>query len=111
MYELYETMDYRFKTRNPNAVLFTDKGLWTREAINKDTVLVIQAKNLHQENDTLLLRDVSIMEMDRKSRLIRRVEAFAATLDDKNGFELKDVKSMKPAKPELTCPASNIPPA
>ncbi len=105
MYELYETMDYRFKTRNPNAVLFTDKGLWTREAINKDTVLVIQAKNLHQENDTLLLRDVSIMEMDRKSRLIRRVEAFAATLDDKNGFELKDVKVYEAGKARIDLPS------
>jgi len=99
MYELYETMDYRFKTRNPNAVLFTDKGLWTREAIN------IQAKNLHQENDTLLLRDVSIMEMDRKSRLIRRVEAFAATLDDKNGFELKDVKVYEAGKARIDLPS------
>ena len=81
MYELYETMDYRFKTRNPNAVLFTDKGLWTREAVNKDTVLVIQARNLHQENNSLLLREVTIMEMDRNAQLIRRVEAFAATLD------------------------------
>ena len=78
MYELYETMDYRFKTRNPNAVLFTDKGLWTREAVNKDTVLVIQARNLHQENNSLLLREVTIMEMDRNAQLIRRVEAFAA---------------------------------
>ena len=82
MYELYETMDYRFKTRNPNAVLFTDKGLWTREAVNKDTVLVIQARNLHQENNSLLLREVTIMEMDRNAQLIRRVEAFAATLDE-----------------------------
>lgn len=104
MYELYETMDYRFKTRNPNAVLFTDKGLWTREAVTKDTVLVIQAKNLHQENNSLLLREVSIMEMDRDSQLIRRLEAFAATLDDHNGFELKDVKVYQAGKATLVLP-------
>lgn len=105
MYELYETMDYRFKTRNPNAVLFTDKGLWTREAVNKDTILVIQAKNLHQENNSLLLREVSIMEMDRDSQLIRRLEAFAATLDDKNGFELKDVKVYQAGKATIILPS------
>lgn len=104
MYELYETMDYRFKTRNPNAVLFTDKGLWTREAIDKDTVLVIQAKNLHQEQNTLLFREVSIMEMDRDSQLLKRLEAFAATLDEENGFELKDVKVYEAGKPVISLP-------
>lgn len=105
MYELYETMDYRFKTRNPNAVLFTDKGLWTREAVNKDTVLVIQARNLHQENNSLLLREVTIMEMDRNAQLIRRVEAFAATLDNSNGFELKDVKVYEAGKATIALPS------
>ncbi len=104
MYEIYEVMDYRFKTRNPNAVLFSDKGLWTREATDQDTVLVIQSKSLHQEQDTLLLRNVSIMEMDRDSQLLKRLEAFAATLDEKNGFELKDVKVYEAGKPVVSLP-------
>lgn len=100
MFELYETMDYRFKTRNPNAVLFTDKGLWTREAINKDTVLVIQARSVRQEDqDKLLLMDVGILEMDRNSQLRRRVDAFAATLDGNKGMELKDVRVYEAGKP------------
>lgn len=99
MYEMYETMDYRLKTRNQEAVLFTDKGLWTREAIDDDKVLILQAKSIRQEGKSLFLRDVSILEMDRNSQLLRRIEAFAATLDKDREFELKDVKVFEAGKP------------
>lgn len=52
MYEAYETLDYRFKTKNPKAVLFSDKGLWIREAIDENRFLVLQAKSLRQEGKT-----------------------------------------------------------
>lgn len=99
MYELYETLDYRFDTRNPNAVLFSERGLWTREAVNENTFQVMQAKSARQENDgSLFLRDVSIIEMNRKSQPERRIEAFAATLN--NGFfDLKDLKIYESGKP------------
>lgn len=99
MYELYETLDYRFDTRNPNAVLFSERGLWTREALDEDTFQVMQAKSARQENDhSLFLRDVSIIEMNRKSQPLRRLEAFAATLKD-GYFDLKDVKIFEAGKP------------
>lgn len=99
MYEIYETLDYRFDTRNPNAVLFSDKGLWTREALNENMFQVMQAKSARQENDdSLFLRDVSILEMNRKSQPERRIEAFAATLND-GYFDLKDLKIYAAGKP------------
>ena len=102
MYEIYETLDYRFDTRNPNAVLFSDKGLWTREALDEDTFQVMQAKSARQENDdSLFLRDVSILEMNRKSQPERRIEAFAATLND-GYFDLKDLKIYAAGKPVET---------
>lgn len=91
MYDLYETLEYRFETKNPKAVLFSDQGLWIREAIDDDKVMVLQAKSLRQEKDGLLMRKVTILEMDRKSQPEKRLEAFVAYL--KNGvFELKDVR-------------------
>ena len=45
MNELYETLNYRFKTHNPKAVLFSEKGLWLREAISADKFLYLQAKS------------------------------------------------------------------
>jgi len=82
MYDLYETLEYRLKTKNPKAVLFSDQGLWIREAIDKDNVMVLQAKSVRQEKADLFLRDISILEMDRRSQPSRRLEAFAGTLKD-----------------------------
>lgn len=92
MYELHETIKYRFVTRNPNAMLFSSKGLWIREAIGDDKVLVIQAKSLRQEEGEILsMRDVSILEMDRNSQIIRRVEGLIGELNE-NMFRLRGVK-------------------
>lgn len=91
LYDLYETLEYRLKTRNPKAVLFSDQGLWIREALDKDNIMVLQAKSVRQEKDDLLLRDISIIEMDRKSQPAKRIEAFAGTLED-GYFDLKDVR-------------------
>lgn len=91
MYNLYETLEYRYETKNPKAVLFSDQGLWIREAIDDDNIMVLQAKSLRQEKDGLLMRNVTILEMDRKSQPSRRLEAFVAYLKD-GLFELKDVR-------------------
>ena len=98
MYEMYETMDYRLKTKNPKAVLFSDKGLWIREAADENHVLVMQAKSVRQKDeDTLYLYDVSILELDRDSQILRSVDAFMAVLQN-NRFELKEVKVYEAGK-------------
>lgn len=99
MYEVHETLDYRFKTRIPDAVLFNFKGLWIRESLDKDKHNVLQAKNIRQEGEELLLRDVTILEMDKESQIIRRIEAFVAVLKQDKTFELKDVKIYIAGKP------------
>lgn len=92
MYELHETIKYRFATRNPDAVLFSSKGLWIREAAADGRVLVISAKSLRQEaNESLSMRDVSILEMDKESQILRRVEGLIGELDG-NNFTLRGVK-------------------
>ncbi|MBE6458670.1 MAG: LPS export ABC transporter permease LptG [Alphaproteobacteria bacterium] len=98
MYDMYETLNYRMKTKNPNAVLFSDQGLWIREAIDDNNVMVLQAKSLRQEKEELLLRGVTIIEMDRRSQPRRRIEAFAGVLHE-GQFELKDVHVFKAGYP------------
>lgn len=98
LYSMFETLERRMDTKNPSAMLYSDKGLWLREALSQDKVMVLQAKSLHQENNDLLLRTVSIIEMDRKSQPLRRLEAFAGVLE--NGFfDLKDVKIFAAGEP------------
>lgn len=101
MYDLYETLEYRLKTRNPKAVLFSDQGLWIREAIDDDNVMVLQAKSLRQEKGEVLLRGVTILEMDRRSQPGKRIEAFAGTLKD-GYFDLRDVRIFKAGQPTET---------
>lgn len=98
MYEWHETIKYRFSTHDPKAVLFSSKGLWIREAADKDNVLVIQAKSLHQEEDEVLaMRDVSILEMDRNSQILRRLEALVGELKEQT-FRLKGVRVYESGK-------------
>ncbi|MBQ7303535.1 MAG: LptF/LptG family permease, partial [Alphaproteobacteria bacterium] len=91
MYEMHETIKYRFITRNPNAMLFSSKGLWIREAMGEDKILVLKAKSLRQEdNEVLSMQEVSILEMDRQSQIIKRVEALLGELKE-NTLKLRGV--------------------
>ncbi len=104
MYEMHETIKHRFITRNPKAMLFTNKGLWIREAAEDGNILVIQAKSLRQkENEELLMHEVSILEMDRDSQIIRRVEGLLGELKGSD-FTLKGVKVFESGKETKTLP-------
>ncbi|MBE6443747.1 MAG: LPS export ABC transporter permease LptG [Alphaproteobacteria bacterium] len=98
LYGMFETLERRMDTKNMSAMSFSDQGLWIREAIADDKVMVLQAKSLHPENNDLLLRGVTIIEMDKKSHPIRRIEAFAAVLE-KGFFDLRDVSVYTEGKP------------
>ena len=102
MYEMHETIKYRFVTRNPEAMLFSSKGLWIREAISDDKILVLKAKSLRQEeNEVLSMQDVIILEMDRQSQIVKRVEALLGELKD-NKLHLRGVKVFESGKETKT---------
>ena len=95
MYEMHATLKYRFITRDPTAMLFSSKGLWIREAEGPDKVLVVQAKSLRQEDaKTLSMRDISILEMDQKGQILRRIDGLVGELHKKN-FKLRGVRIFK----------------
>ncbi|MBQ9035253.1 MAG: LptF/LptG family permease [Alphaproteobacteria bacterium] len=99
MYEWHEVLSYRLVSRNPNAMLFSSRGLWIREAVEDGKVLLIQAKTLRQEKDNLLwMRDISITELNSSSQITQAYEAYFATLEG-NVFHLKDVKHIVGGKP------------
>ena len=66
--------------------------------MGKDKVLLIQAKTLRQENNTLWMRDVSITELGPNAQILKGYEAYFATLEG-NSFHLKDVKVLENGKP------------
>lgn len=98
LYEWHEILDYRLDSHDPNAVLFSSKGLWIRESLENGQVLLIQAKSLRQEDNILWMKDFSITELNRSSQITRSYEAFIASLEG-DEFHLKDVKVLEGGKP------------
>lgn len=99
MFEWHQILSYRLSSHNPNAVLFSSKGLWIREALDNEHILLIQAKTVRQEKDNLLwMRDISITEINSASQITESFEAYFATLKG-NVFHMKDVKKMSDGKP------------
>ena len=94
LYELRETLSYRLSTNNPNAFLFSNKGLWIREGRDKEHMAIINASSLNLQEDVLWLHDISIIEADERTQIKRRIEAFVATLEDGN-LNLRDVRIYK----------------
>ena len=102
MFELHELLSYRLQSHNPNAVLFSSKGLWIRETDDMGRILLMQAKSLRQDDDkSVWMRDVMITELDKKSQIKESYNASFAILDG-NTFHLKDVKIMKNGEPVQT---------
>ena len=97
LFELKETLAYRLSTNNPNAFLFSNKGLWIRESKNEGTISIINAGGLNLKDKVLWLNDISIIEVDSQTQVKRRIEAFVATLEDGN-LNLKDVHIYKPGQ-------------
>jgi len=102
MYEWHAVLSYRLQSRNPNAVLFSSKGLWIRENDDAGRILLIQAKSLRQDDDkSVWMRDVTITELSKNSQIKTSYNASFATLDG-NIFHLKDVKIMVNGEPVQT---------
>lgn len=98
LYELHEVLDYRLDAHDPNAVLFSSKGLWIREGLDDGRVFLLQAKSLRQEGEAIWMREVSITELDNENHTTKNYEAYFAVLED-DMIELKDVKVMQSGKP------------
>ena len=100
LYSMFETLERRMDTKNMQAVSFSDRGLWIREPINENSVMVLRAQSLHPENEKLLLRGITIIELDEKTQPIRRIESVAGVLNE-GYFDFRDVKIFVGGKPTV----------
>ena len=99
MYNLYQKLEMKFDAKDPSSLVFSDQGLWLREAIGDENVMILQAKAIqHDEDNNVVLQRVTIIETDKRSQPLRRIEAFAAVLED-GYFDLKDVKVLVSGQP------------
>lgn len=98
LFELRETMSYRLKTNNPDAFLFSNQGLWIRESLTPGIVSVVNTGGINLKDNVLWLQDVSIIEVDEQMQVVRRIEAFVATLEE-GELNLRDVRIYKSGSP------------
>lgn len=98
LYGLYETLERRVDTKNPQAMMYSEQGLWIREALDDKKTMVLHAQNIQHDKDGLLLREVSIIELNEQAKPLRQIEAFAGVLND-GFFSLKDVKIYRSGNP------------
>lgn len=98
LYGMYETLERRMDTKDPKAMMYSEQGLWIRESLGEGKVMVLQAKRLQHDESGLLLREVSIIELNEQAQPLRRIEAFAGVLND-GFFSLKDVRIYSEGNP------------
>ena len=44
LYNLYQKLEMKFDAKDPSSLVFSDQGLWLREAIGDENVMILQAK-------------------------------------------------------------------
>lgn len=79
----YERMEERMGLTRSTPFVWSSKGFWLRD-IRPDKVLVIRAARVRQENQEVMLDNVSVFELDEHNRFLRQNEADLGHL--KNGI-------------------------
>lgn len=94
LYQTYEQLKDELFLKRTNALNIGVEGLWLRET-SDDKQLVVHARGVRQEGSILFVRGVSLFEMDKADRFVRRYEAEDGQLLD-GFFKLDDVWETSP---------------
>ena len=94
----YERFEEELGMTNTNPFSWSEKGLWLREEYD-DAVIVVRAGRVRQENKTVLLDQVSVMEMTPSYQFVRHSEADTAVLSPQ-GLVLKNPLVIHPMEDE-----------
>jgi len=97
MFEQYQKMEEQNKLRVSSSLAFTKSGLWLKEINENGNHIVIRAKTARQDQYTLNLRDVTILELTDRNKPVKTIEAYKGQLI-KDFINLTDVKIMTPGK-------------
>lgn len=77
----YERLEENVGLTNTNPFSWSEKGLWLREEQN-DSVFIIRSSRVRQEQQQVLLDNISVLELTQDYHLIRQSEANTAILED-----------------------------
>ena len=99
MYEAYLRLDSHLIRGETATLDVGENGLWLRESAGGIST-VVYASSIHQDNEGLHLKGVSIFQTDSKERLSRRLEAAGGNLTD-GAFHLVSVWDIVPGMPAI----------
>ena len=92
----YEKLDNRILRRDGDPLSLSDTGLWLRQSDGAGGQIVIHGNKL--ASPALLLRNVSMFFLDRRSQFVSRIEAREARID--GGFWIvEDGRRFRPGAP------------
>ena len=77
----YERMEEHLNLTRSTPFVWSSKGFWLKD-IRPDKVLVIRASRVRQENQDVLLDNVSVFELDNDNNFMRQNESQIGTLKD-----------------------------
>jgi len=97
MFEQYHKMEEANKLKVSSSMVFSKSGLWLKEIKDDNRHIVIRAKSARQNQYTLNLREITILELTEKNKPIRTIEAYKGELV-KDFITLSDVKIMTPGQ-------------
>lgn len=89
LYQTYEQLKDEIFLKRNNALNIGREGLWLRES-SDDKQTVVHARSVRQDGSILFVGGVSLFEMDKTDRFVRRYEAKAGQLLD-GFFQLDSV--------------------
>ncbi len=75
----YERLEEHLGMTNSNPFSWSENGLWLREA-QPDKTIVVRAGRVRQENNTVLLDQVSLMELTPEHQFLKQFETATAVL-------------------------------
>ena len=107
MYKKYENYEDRLMMRHSSPLVLSNQGLWLREAKDSGYVIV-HARSVRQDGHILLMRDLSIINVQDNGRLLNRIEANLGRLEN-NNIELEEGFIMEVGKPSQIFEKNTMP--
>ena len=77
----FERLEEHLGMTNSNPFSWSENGLWLREA-HDDKTIVVRAGRVRQEDNTVALDQVSLMELTPEHQFLRQYESSTAILDN-----------------------------
>ncbi len=100
MFKTYERMEEEFSLSDNSFLKISGNGLWLRESKGNGISAIVHSRTVRQDSMSLVMTDITIMEVTDGETVARRLEAQKAILKD-NIFHLEKIWVITPGKSNI----------